>query len=453
MEARTNSSHALDRLLRPFAKVHPGEAAQALLMLACVLLILSAYYVLKTAREGLILSRGAFGLRSDELKTYATAAMALLLVPVLRGYGKLANQLPRIRLINATYAVAMGCLIMFYLLGSAGVQIGLAFFIWLGIANVLLVAQFWSYANDLYSDEQGRRLFALIATGGSLGALIGPRIAGALDTFTLMPVAAVILMAAALVFNLVERVHDRRGPNGVAEKPPSGEGGFSLVLHDRYLLLIASMLLVLNLVNSIGEFVLSSFVRDHALALYPNDEVARRELIKAFYGNFFFWVNAVAFVLQAFLVSRVLDRIGVRRALFVLPLVAFGAYAMIGFVGGLALVRLAKMAENSLDYSLQNTVSQALYLRTSRVAKYKAKAAVDTFFVRAGDTVSAIIVGVGIHQLALSARQIALVNVGLVLGWVAIALGIAHHHRLLGARPAPGTSPWTPVTAGAGASA
>jgi AAA family ATP:ADP antiporter len=453
MEARTNSSHVLDRLLRPFAKVHPGEAVQALLMLACVLLILSAYYVLKTAREGLILSRGVFGLRSDELKTYATAAMALLLVPVLRGYGKLANQLPRIRLINATYAVAMGCLIMFYLLGSAGVQIGLAFFIWLGIANVLLVAQFWSYANDLYSDEQGRRLFALIATGGSLGALIGPRIAGALDTFTLMPVAAVILMAAALVFNVVERVHDRRGPNGVAEKPPSGEGGFSLVLHDRYLLLIASMLLVLNLVNSIGEFVLSSFVRDHALALYPHDEVARRELIKAFYGNFFFWVNAVAFVLQAFLVSRVLDRIGVRRALFVLPLVAFGAYAMIGFVGGLALVRLAKMAENSLDYSLQNTVSQALYLRTSRVAKYKAKAAVDTFFVRAGDTLSAIVVGVGLHQLALSARQIALVNVGLVLGWIAIALGIAHHHRLLGARRAPSTSPWTPVSAGAGASA
>jgi len=454
MRSRANSTHVLDRLLRPFTKVAPGEGLQALLMLVCVMLILTAYYVLKTAREGLILSRGTFGLRGDELKTYATAVMALLLVGVVRGYGTLANQLPRIRLINASYAVVMGCLMAFYLLGRAGVPIGLAFFIWLGIASVLLVAQFWSYANDLYSEEQGKRLFAIIATGGSIGAIVGPRIASSLDIFVLMPIAAGILFAAALVFNLIEHVHQHMGPNGVAEKPPSGQGGFALVLRDRYLLLIASMLLVLNLVNTTGEFVLSSFVREHAQAAYPDDENARRELIKAFYGNFFFWVNAIAFVVQAFVVSRVIDRIGVRRALFVLPLVAFGAYAMIGLFGGIALVRIAKIGENSLDYSVQNTVRQALFLRTSRAVKYKAKAAIDTFFVRAGDTLSAIFVGVAIHQLALSAREIALVNVVLVLLWLAIAAGIAYQHRLLGSRRAPNAQPWTtPVPAGAGASA
>ncbi|MDX2088397.1 MAG: MFS transporter [Kofleriaceae bacterium] len=453
MSSRAKRSHVIDGLLRPFTFVRPGEGVQALLMLVCVLLILTSYYVLKTAREGLILSRGSFGLRGDELKTYATAVMAVMLVPVVRGYGKLANQLPRIRLINASYAVAMGCLVAFYLLGQAGVSIGLAFFIWLGIASVLLIAQFWSYANDLYSEEQGKRLFAIIATGGSIGAIIGPRIAGTLDTYALMPLASGILLAAAIVFNLIERVHDRQGGNGFAELPPSGAGGFSLILHDRYLLLIASMLLVLNLVNTTGEFVLSSVIRSHAEAMYPTDEAARRELIKAFYSDFFFWVNVLSFLLQAFVVSRVIERIGVRRALFVLPLVALGVYTLIGVVGGLALVRLAKIAENGLDYSLQNTVRQALFLRTSRAVKYKAKAAIDTFFVRAGDTLSAIVVGVGIHQLSLSAREIALVNVVLVVIWIAIAAGIAHQHRLLGARQETSPQSWTPAHAGAGASA
>jgi AAA family ATP:ADP antiporter len=161
----------------------------------------------------------------------------------------------------------------------------------------------------------------------------------------------------------------------------------------------------------------------------------RREVIKAFYADFFGWVNLVGFLIQAFLVSRVIQRLGVRRALFVMPLIVFGAYGVIGVFGGIALVRAAKIAENSTDYSLQNTVRQALFLPTSRAVKYKAKAAIDTFFVRAGDTMSALLVGLGLHQLGLGVRGLALVNLGLVLVWIAIAVGIAHHHRRLSPDP------------------
>jgi AAA family ATP:ADP antiporter len=142
-------------------------------------------------------------------------------------------------------------------------------------------------------------------------------------------------------------------------------------------------------------------------------------------------VNVASFVIQAFLVSRVLDKLGVRRALFVLPLIAFGSYTLIGAVGGLALVRIAKIAENGTDYSLQNTVRQALFLPTDRVAKYKAKAAIDTFFVRAGDTLSAVLVGVGIHQLGLTGRDLAFANLSLITVWLAIAAGIARRHRAI----------------------
>jgi AAA family ATP:ADP antiporter len=422
-------------MLRPFSKVHPGEGVIATLMLVCVFLIMTAYYVMKTAREGLILAGGTFGLGGDELKTYASGAMALLLVAVVPAYGALANRARRIRLINVSYGVVMACLIAFYALGRAGVPVGLAFFVWIGLVNVFLVAQFWSYANDLYSEEQGKRLFAIIAVGGSLGAIIGPKVADLADTFSLMLIAAGLLVASTVLFNAIEHLHGTQARDPHAEQAIHGEGGFQLVLRDRYLLLIAGLVLVTNLVNTTGEFVLSNAVRDHALEVVRGTDAAaeaqRRELIKSFYSDFFMWVNLAAFVIQAFLVSRIIGRIGVRRALFVLPVIALGAYGAIATIGGITLIRVAKTLENSTDYSLQNTVRQMLFLPTDRAAKYQGKAAIDTFFVRAGDTLSAVLVGVGLHRFGLGASGLALVNVALVLVWLGIAVRIAFHHRVL----------------------
>lgn len=417
------------RLLRVFAPVRPGEGPIALLLFATVFAILCAYYVLKTVREGLILSGGLFGLRGDELKVYATGAMALAFVGIVPAYGALANRVRRIRLINVSYAVVLACLAVFYVLGRAGAPIGLVFYVWLGLLNMFLVAQFWSYANDLYSDEQGKRLFAIIAIGGAAGAIVGPRLTQLADTFTLMLGAGGLLAVVLALFNTIERLASARAPRAAAA-PIAGAGGFALVRRDRYLLAIAAMVMVQNLVNSTGEYVLANVAADHAAAL-SDDPAVRRELIKAFYGDFFFWVNLVGFLVQAFLVSRIVGKLGVRGALFVLPVIALGTYGAIAAAGGLALVTAAKTAENATDYSLQNTVRQALFLPTARAVKYKAKVAIDTFFVRFGDTVSAIVIGLGIHQLGLDGRALAAVNVGLVAVWLAIAVAIARGHRAL----------------------
>ncbi len=438
----------LDRLLRPLSNVRPGEGLLAVLMLVCVLLILTSYYLMKTAREGLILTGGTFGLRGSELKTYANGAMALALIAVVPAYGALASRVRRIRLINISYAIVVVCLIGFHVLARIGAPIGLAFFVWLGMVSVFLIAQFWSYANDLYTEDQGKRLFAIIAIGGSVGAVLGPRLAQLADTFTLMLMAGGLLVAALVLFNVIEHVEGRQlSGEEVARAPITGSGGFALVLRDRYLLLIAALLLVANLVNTTGEYILSNAAANHAAELVPATAHAdlvgaardhaitadRREIIKVFYGDFFFWVNLVGFLIQAFLVSRVIEKLGVRRALFALPVIAFGAYAAIGTIGGLALIRAAKVLENGTDYSMQNTVRQALFLPTARVVKYKAKAAIDTFFVRAGDTVSAVLVGFGIHELGFGGRQIAFANLAMVALWLAIAAAIARRHRLLSA--------------------
>lgn len=432
-----------ERLLSPFAKVEPGEAGIVVLMTVCVFMILCAYYVLKTSREGLILSGGAFGLGGDELKIYASGAMAILLMGLIPAYSALANKVSRLRLLNYSYTGVFVSLAVFFVLGRAGVPVGLPFLVWLGLVNVFLIAQFWSYANDIYSEEQGKRLFAVIAIGGSAGAIVGPKLTKLADTFTLMLVAGGILALCLVLFNIINKRAIAHAETKAKDKddkdegPTSGAGGFTLVMKDRYLLLIAGMVLVANLVNSMGEFLLSNAAANHAAVLVPGVaddpaiEAARREVIKAFYGDFFFWVNLVGFLVQAFLVSRIIKWIGVRGALFVMPIVAFGAYGAIAVIGGLAITRAMKVAENATDYSLHNTVRQALFLRTSRDAKYKAKAAIDVFFVRFGDTISALVVGVGLHSLGMSVRGLAIVNVCLIGVWIVIAIAIARHHKKL----------------------
>jgi AAA family ATP:ADP antiporter len=466
----------VERWLAIWGDVRAGEGHDALLMFANVFLILTAYYILKVVREALTIGGvQLFGLQGDEIKAYLPAVMMVLLLGVVPAYGALASAVSRIRLINITTLFVMVSLVLFWLWGEAtgvGTAIGLTFYIYLGILNVFLIAQFWSFANDIYDEAQGKRLFAIIAIGQSLGAVLGPQIAAlGSDRFFLLPVVSAVLFGICmLLYNVVDRrqlARARRAGVQSGDEPLKKGGGFGLVFSDRYLLLMACMILVTNVVNTTGEYILSNAARTHADqvvteldatalraanaaadALLRSGEVGDRdealEIARAsqlrlersaeigrFYGRFFFWVNLVGVLTQMFLVSRVLKFFGVRAALFALPLVSLGGYVAIALTGALGVLRVAKTAENSIDYSLQNTVKQALFLPTSREAKYKAKAAIDTFFVRFGDTASAGLVFLGLHVLGFGPRSFAWLNVGFVALWLLIIVGIAREHKKL----------------------
>jgi AAA family ATP:ADP antiporter len=158
--------------------------------------------------------------------------------------------------------------------------------------------------------------------------------------------------------------------------------------------------------------------------------------IGAFYAEYFQVVNIAGMLLQLFVVSRVVKYLGVRVAVCILPVVAFGSYAVAALIPSLAILRWVKTAENSVDYSLQNTVAQMLYLPTTREEKYKAKQVTDTFVVRAGDVLSSATVFVGTSLLALSVSQFALINVALVTLWFAVAFLLGREfHRRTAAKP------------------
>ncbi len=437
---------ALDRMLAPFAEVRPGEGLTALLLMLDVFLLLTSYYILKPLREALIL-----GGEGAEVKSYASAGMAALLVVLVPAYGAFASRVGRAKLISWVTLFFISHLAVFWLLGQMKVQhLGVAFFLWVGIFNLMIVAQFWSFANDVYTPEQGKRLFAVVAFGSSLGAIVGAWIArpliGAFGTYTPMLVAAALLALAAALSRVVSaREHAAHGAAGhtvAADAPLESVGGFRLVMSDRYLLLIALLMLVLNVVNTNGEYILGK-----TLALGADRMIAaghlgttssaefKERFIGQFYAGFFTWVNVVSALVQLFVVSRVLKWFGVRAALFVLPVIALGGYAVLALTPVIGVIRGVKILENATDYSLQNTTRQALFLPTTREAKYKAKAAIDTFFVRAGDVLSAGVV-LAVTSLRLAPSSVAGVNIVLVIAWLAIVALIAREHRRVSGEPA-----------------
>jgi AAA family ATP:ADP antiporter len=206
-------------------------------------------------------------------------------------------------------------------------------------------------------------------------------------------------------------------------------------MRNNYLLLIAFMMLVLNLVNTTGEFILGKTVSRLATEMVASGQasgLSEEQVIGTFYADYQFWVNLLSALLQLFVVSRILKYVGVRGALFFLPLIALGSYTMMAFFPLLAFIRIGKIAENSTDYSIQNTTRQALFLPTSREAKYKAKTAIDSFFWRTGDALSALLVFVG-SQLAFSVQSFALANILLVILWLALVIGVVREHKKISA--------------------
>jgi len=409
-------------------------------MTLLVFLLLAAYYLIKTAREVLILTEGG-----AEVKSYSSAGQAVLLLFLVPAYAAFASRASPVRLVTSVTLFFASNLVMFVLAIGAGLRVGVVFFLWVGIFNLMVIAQFWAFAADLYSEEQGRRLFPLIGVGASLGAWLGAVRAGTLiDTGSparlLTGACATLIICAALV-PVASRLTRRTEPDARAAvvAPAVRRGGFTLVRGDRYLMLLAALTFLLNVVNTSGEYLFGRYIVEQAQMLFPGTDAAaqaaRERFVGETYSRFFGVVNLVGFLLQAFAVSRLFAWLGVGRSLFIHPLIALGGYMLMLRSPSLGLIAAVKVADNSVNYSIGNTARQALWLPTSREAKYQAKQAIDSFFVRAGDVAVAALVLAG-DRLGFSTSTFAAVNLVMTCAWLAVVVLLTASHTRLTMSPA-----------------
>ena len=291
-------------------------------MTLTMFLVLAGYYLLKTAREVFILSEGG-----AEVKSYSSAGQALLLLVLVPAYGAFASRVNRMQLVQWVtlfFAVEPRCCSCSR--SRAGLHIGIVYFLWVGIFNVMVIAQFWAFAADLYTEEQGKRLFPLIGVGSSLGAWVGlgARRRSSMEPFG--PSRLLIGGAAALVD--VRRAGAARRSVRVAQRAPrrpprsADEAGRAARAASR-LILVGPLsaahrrcsTLLLNVVNTSGEYLFGRYVVEHGQrdVWQParSAAAARQQFIGATYSSYFSTSTWSGFLLQMFVVSRVFKFLGV----------------------------------------------------------------------------------------------------------------------------------------------
>lgn len=439
------------RILRLFTVIYPGEALTAFLLMLNVFLLLAAYYIIKPVRDALMLAEFP-----PRIKSYLGVVIAILLIFVVKIFSRIASRFPRQKLITWVtlfFISNLGTFYVLYLLGVGPGVMGIIFFIWVGIFNLMVIAQFWGFANDLYTEEEGKRLFPLVAFGATFGGFTGgkitERLVVPLGTFQLLLVAAGILGLCILFTWIIHRREIKRIEDKAVkatqkeklskeeqEKPLEKGGAFRLVFKKRYLLYIALFVLLLNFVNTNGVFMLDTVAENaatKAVEMGTAGGLDKGQFLTKFFAGFYNIMNLFAMFVQIIVVSRIFKWFGVRVAIFFLPALALGGYFFISLGAFLVLVKWVKALENGMDYSLMNTTRTSLYLITSRQEKYKAQAVTRTFFHRSGDVLSGLLVFLGTTYLAFNVENFATVNIILVFIWIILGIMIFRMHKKISA--------------------
>jgi len=430
VEARAHAAGILGRAV----DVRPAERRALVLGFAYFFALLASYYLLRPIREEMGIRSGVGSLQWNFTATFAAL---LLAVPV---YSALFARVPRARAVPAVYRFFLLNLVAFWALfrlGVSPVAVARAFYVWLSVFNLLVVSVFWSFMADLFSAEQGKRLFGFVAAGGSLGAILGSATAGLL--VGPIGIAGIVALSAALLelsarsaVALARWAHRRPdapdAPEGspaaaiaVAtrhdERPVGGTvlSGVTAVIRSPYLLALAAQMLLFTLGSTFLYFQQARMVAE----AIPDS--ARRT---ALFAAVDFAVNVSAFALQSLATGRLAAAFGLGPALTAVPVLTGAGLAALAAVPSIWVLAPLQAVRRVGHYALERPARDVLFTVVPREEKYKSKGFIDTVVYRGGDLLAAwtyaLLAGMGLgpRALALSAVPATALSLSVAL-WLA----------------------------------
>jgi len=408
------------RALRLAVDVRDGEAVALGWAFVYFFALVGSFYVLRPIREEMGIRGGV-----NQLQWLFSATFVVMLAAI-PAYSALVARVPRSRAVPIVYACFGACLVAFHLafrLGAWPVGTARAFFVWLSVYNLFVVSVFWSLMADLFTSDQGKRLFGFVAGGGSAGALAGSAatggLVGLLGIANLLLVALALLGVAALCAGRLAAWARKEG-RGVAasrEDPLGGSmwAGVTTVARSRYLLGVAALTFLFTLGSTFLYFQQARIVADAVTD--PHD---RTRLFAAVD----FAVNVGSFGLQSLATGRIAAAFGLLPALTVVPLVTTTGFLVLAAAPGLWSIGIFQALRRIAEYALQRPARDVLYTVVSREEKYKAKGFNDTVVYRGGDALAGWAfeglrtLGLGLMGLSLAAVPFAVVSLGLGV-WLA----------------------------------
>jgi len=423
---------------RHLAGVAAGEERGVAWALLYFFVLLCSYYILRPLRDEMGIAGGVENLQW--LFTGTFVAM-LACVPL---FGWLTSRYPRRRFLPAVYLFFIANLLGFYLLFRSGIShawVARGFFIWVSVFNLFVVAVFWSFMADIFRNQQARRLFGLIAAGGTIGALTGPALtallAVPLGPVNLLPVSAALLSVAVLCIRRLARWQADVQPGDAPatdDRLPLGGGilaGLRQVATSPYLLGISLLMLLFTTLATFLYFQQAEIVRDSFA------DPARRTTVFALID---LAVNGLTLLTQLFLTGRLVRWLGLPATLALVPLLLAAGFLALAIAPVIAVLAVVQVVRRAGNYAIMRPAREMLYVVLGREAKYKAKSVIDTLVYRGGDAVSAWVY-TAMRGLGLELAGIALLSVPLALGWAGLAwrLGVRQNELATQSEMTPNT--------------
>lgn len=438
-----------ERFLQRVLNVREHETRAVALSFLYFFCLLAGYYTLRPLREEMGL---AGGVRNLPWMFQATLVGTLLMVPV---FGWCAQRFPRQVLLPVVYRASILQLLVFWALSltlssNAEVWLGRVFYVWLSIFNMFVVSVFWAFLADGFTAEPGKRLFGLIAAGGSLGAIVGGSITGGLvgviGRVHLFLVAVVFLeLAVQCILRLHPEFESMRARDDAVDpaevtrrreaersgwKGPFGGAlnGIGLTVRSPYLLGISAFLFLYSLCSTFLYFE-----QAHIIA----DAFASREARAAMFARMDVWVNVLTLLTQILLSGRILRKLGIGATLVLLPVITAVGFAVLGWSPVLAVLVVFQVLRRASNYALIRPARETLFTTVSQEERYKAKNFIDTFVYRGGDALGSAVYD-GLTRLGLAVASIAWVAVPVAVVWGGIGFWLGRRQSgMMGASSPP----------------
>ena len=414
-----SSSNPISKLLKTVSKIEPNEIRATLGAFLFVVILMSAYYILRPVRDAM-----ASDWTDAELSWLWTLNF-FISTAVVAFYGFAVSRVRFTLLVPGMYVFFAASFVLFYSAASVSTDRSLidkAFYVWVSVFSLFHLSVFWSFMSDLFSKEQAGRLFSIIAVGASVGGLIGPAIPSffseSLGTDNLMLIASVMLLLPIPLIFFLQGLKSSELHNGQSATEPSPATiggnpfvGFKMFFTNPYLLAIGAFVFLYTGISSFVYFELKNLLADYSRA-----ERA------AIWAQMDLVVNFLSIATGLFATGRLVGKFGLPATIALVPVViaigllTIAAAPLIPVVIGLQIIRRAG------NYSITRPAREMLFTRVDRETRFKAKPVIDIVAYRGGDTIMAWLFTGLTQGLGLGLAAVAMVGALIALLWAAVGL-------------------------------
>lgn len=382
-----NDAGPVRRAIRRATGVQPAEIAPTLLSFLFIFVLMAAYFILRPVRDAM-----SSDFSDVELSTLWTGTF-LFSVPAVALYGAIIPHVRFDRLVPSVYAFFAATFLAFYFAASGltdALWLDKLFYVWISVFSLFHISVFWSFMSGLFNREQAKRTFAIIATGASAGAVVGPAIAtffaDDIGTLNLMLIAAVMLLVPIPLIGVLERLKLTHLGNAdlkfdLGKQVRLGRNpfsGFTLLFKNRYLLGIAVFILLYVTMNTFFYFEIRDMLRDFERATRTQ-----------WWGGIDLVVNSLTVLIAVFGTGRLATRFGMSTTLALLPVLMVGGWLLIAAAPALAVIVALQVARRAGNYAITRPGREMLFTVVDQEMRFKAKPVIDIVVYRGGDMATA----------------------------------------------------------------